>query len=72
MSSTEEVADAVHRIAESAPDMILNTLAADRNVPFTRALRAAGVTPDRAPTSYCSVSETGCGPTRAGEGRRSS
>ena len=56
MSSTE-VADAVHRIAESAPDMILNTLAGDRNVPFTRALRAAGVTPDRVPTIHFSASE---------------
>ncbi len=56
MSSTE-VADAVHRIAESAPDMILNTLAGDRNAPFTRALRAAGLTPDRGPTIHFSASE---------------
>lgn len=56
MSSTE-VAGAVHRIAESAPDMILNTLAGDRNVPFTRALRSAGVTAERLPTIHFSASE---------------
>jgi len=51
------VAHAVHRIAESAPDMILNTLAGDRNVPFMQALRAAGVAPDRVPTIHFSASE---------------
>jgi urea transport system substrate-binding protein len=56
MSSTE-VADAVHKIAGSGPDMILNTLAGDRNVPFTRALRTAGVTADRLPTIHFSSSE---------------
>jgi serine/threonine protein kinase len=50
-------AGAVRTIVQSSPDMILNTLAGDRNVPFLRALRAAGVTPDRVPTIHFSAGE---------------
>jgi urea transport system substrate-binding protein len=47
----------VGHIVESRPDVILNTINGDSNLAFFRALRAAGVTPDKTPTMSFSVAE---------------
>jgi urea transport system substrate-binding protein len=52
-----DVADVVRKIVAARPDAILNTINGDSNVAFFRALRAAGVTPDRVPTVSFSISE---------------
>jgi urea transport system substrate-binding protein len=57
LPSSTVVASAMRRIVQSTPDTILNTFAGDRNVPFCRALRAAGVTPDRVPMIHFTMSE---------------
>jgi urea transport system substrate-binding protein len=46
---TSEVKDAVAKIAESKADVILNTISGDTNVALFRALRAAGITPEKTP-----------------------
>ena len=51
------VADVVQKIAESKPDVILNTINGDSNVAFFRALRTAKITPDRIPTMSFSIAE---------------
>lgn len=45
------------RIAELRPDVVLNSVNGDSNVALFRALRAAGVTPDRTPTLSFSIAE---------------
>jgi urea transport system substrate-binding protein len=52
-----EVIGAVRRIVESKPDVILNTVVGDRNIPLCRTLRAAGVTPEKVPAIHFSVGE---------------
>src|SRR5437660_2483 len=52
-----DVGERVRKIAAARPDAILNTINGDGNVAFFRALRAAGVTPDRVPTISFSLSE---------------
>jgi urea transport system substrate-binding protein len=47
----------VRQIVETRPDVILNTVVGDQNIPLCRTLRAAGVTPDKIPTIYFSVGE---------------
>jgi urea transport system substrate-binding protein len=47
----------VEGIAETEPDIILNTVAGELITTYSRALRAAGVTPSRVPTLYFCVSE---------------
>jgi urea transport system substrate-binding protein len=47
----------VSAIARAQPDMILNTINGDSNTGFFRALRAAGITPAKAPTLSFSVGE---------------
>jgi urea transport system substrate-binding protein len=54
---TYEVQEVVDKIAAVRPDVILNTINGDTNVPFFRRLRAAGVTPDRASTISFSIGE---------------
>jgi urea transport system substrate-binding protein len=54
---TPNVQGAVKAIAAAKPDVILNTINGDTVVPFFRALRAAGVTPDAVPTVSFSISE---------------
>ena len=51
------VGEAVERIRACEPDAIVNTLNGSTNVPFFRALRAAGVTADRVPTMSVSIAE---------------
>jgi urea transport system substrate-binding protein len=55
--ASPEVAGVVRQVADSRPDVILNTVVGDRNVPLCRTLRAAGVVPDKIPTIYFSVGE---------------
>jgi urea transport system substrate-binding protein len=54
---SSDVADVVSKIVAAEPDVILNTINGDSNVAFFRALRAAGVTPDKTPTISFSISE---------------
>lgn len=52
-----EFGEIVRHIVAARPDAILNTINGDSNVAFFRALRAAGITPDRTPTISFSLSE---------------
>ncbi len=52
-----EVQGIIDQIVESKPDMILNTINGDTNVPFFRRLRAAGITPEKTPTISFSIAE---------------
>jgi urea transport system substrate-binding protein len=52
-----EVSAVMGRIANSRPDLIINTIYGDTNVAFFRALRRAGVTPPRAVTLSFTISE---------------
>jgi urea transport system substrate-binding protein len=56
-SGTFEVRNLVETIAAAKPDLIINTINGDSNIAFFRALRAAGITPDRIPTLSFSVGE---------------
>ena len=47
----------VEEIVKARPDMILNTINGDTNTPFFRALRAAGITPQKIPVLSFSVGE---------------
>lgn len=47
----------VDQIAATNPDVILNTINGDSNIAFFRALRAAGITPDKIPTISFSIAE---------------
>jgi len=47
----------VDSIVQANPDMILNSLNGDSNIAFFRALRAAGITPDKIPTVSFSFGE---------------
>jgi urea transport system substrate-binding protein len=52
-----DVAAVVRKIADSKPDLIVNTINGDTNVAFFRALRRAGVTSKSAPALSLSISE---------------
>jgi urea transport system substrate-binding protein len=54
---SSDVRDIVRKIVAAKPDAILNTINGDSNVAFFRALRGAGVTPDKTPTVSFSISE---------------
>lgn len=54
---SDRVEGIVAEIAAARPDVILNTINGDSNVAFFKALRAAGVTPDRIPTMSFSIGE---------------
>jgi urea transport system substrate-binding protein len=54
---SSDVGDIVRKIVAARPDAILNTINGDSNVAFFRALRAAGITPDKVPTISFSISE---------------
>jgi urea transport system substrate-binding protein len=51
------VAHVVNAIAETEPDLILNTIGGDLITTYSRALRASGITPSRVPTMHFCVSE---------------
>jgi urea transport system substrate-binding protein len=52
-----DVADVVHKIVKSRPDLIVNTINGDTNVAFFRSLRRAGIKSKRIPTLSFSISE---------------
>ena len=53
----KEVEEAVNKILESKPEVILNTINGDTNVAFFSALRAKGITPSQVPTLSFSIAE---------------
>jgi len=54
----KNVAPVIDAILKAKPDVILNTINGDSNIAFFRALREAGITPDRLPVVSFSISET--------------
>jgi len=54
---SDQVQQAVIKIAESKPDVILNTINGDTNVSFFKELRRIGITPDKIPTVSFSIAE---------------
>lgn len=52
-----KVRHAVQRIAETKPDVVLNTINGDTNVAFFRALKAAGIRASDTPTVSFSIAE---------------
>jgi urea transport system substrate-binding protein len=52
-----DVQEVVRTIVHAQPAVILNTINGDSNVAFFRALRAAGITPERIPTMSFSIAE---------------
>jgi urea ABC transporter urea binding protein len=54
---SSDVKEIAKKIAAAKPEVILNTINGDSNVPFFRALRTLGITPDRIPTISFSISE---------------
>jgi urea transport system substrate-binding protein len=54
----KNVAPMIDAIVTAKPDVILNTINGDSNIAFFRALREAGITPDRLPVVSFSISET--------------
>ncbi|NGN64958.1 urea ABC transporter substrate-binding protein [Streptomyces sp. A7024] len=54
---SQDMAAVVRQIKRSKPDVILNTLNGDSNVPFFRELRKAGVDPNRTPVVSTSIAE---------------
>jgi len=52
-----DVKSVIKKIAETAPDVILNTINGDTNLAFFRELRKAGITPDKTPTVSFSIAE---------------
>jgi urea transport system substrate-binding protein len=57
LPASSEVSGAVRRILETRPDVILNTVVGDRNIPLCRTLGATGATPGKPPTIYFRVGE---------------
>jgi len=57
LPDSTQVTRVVRAIVQSEPDLIFNSLVGDINLFYTRLLRAAGITPEKIPTVYFSVSE---------------
>ncbi len=55
---SNRVTDIVDKVRRIKPDVILNTINGDNTIHFFRGLRAAGVTPESAPTMSFRISET--------------
>jgi urea transport system substrate-binding protein len=54
---SRDVAHVITAIQDSKPDVILNTINGDSNIPFFQALRAAGIRPAELPTFSFSIAE---------------
>jgi urea transport system substrate-binding protein len=54
---SNEVTRVVRQIVQDEPEVIFNSMVGDMNLFYTRLLRAAGMTPDKVPTVYFSISE---------------
>jgi urea transport system substrate-binding protein len=52
-----EVRPVIEQIVAAKPDMILNSINGNSNIVFFRALRVAGLTPDKLPTMSFSIAE---------------
>lgn len=57
LSGSQDVAGVVQKIVKARPDVILNTINGDTNIAFFKALRAAGITPQKIPTMSFSIAE---------------
>ena len=57
LPDSTEVTRVVRRIAQTEPDLIVNSLVGDMNLFYTRLLRAAGITPEKIPAVYFSIGE---------------
>jgi urea transport system substrate-binding protein len=55
---SKEVGEVVEKIVATKPDVILNTINGDTNISFFKALRKAGITPQKTPTMSFSIAET--------------
>lgn len=56
-TNTNDVAQVVQAIAHVQPDMIINTINGKTNIPFFKALRAAGIDAHKTPTMSFGISE---------------
>ncbi|MDX2128658.1 MAG: urea ABC transporter substrate-binding protein [Chloroherpetonaceae bacterium] len=54
---SKDVKGAVEKILKAKPDLILNTINGDSNIPFFNELRAAGILPEQIPTMSFSIAE---------------
>lgn len=54
---SSDVRPVIEQIVAANPDMILNSINGSSNIPFFRALRAAGMTSDKLPTLSFSIAE---------------
>lgn len=52
-----DIEGVVKKISETQPDVILNTVNGDSNIAFFKALRKAGITPEKIPTISFSIAE---------------
>lgn len=52
-----DVEEVIRKIQEAKPDAILNTINGSTNIPFFKALRAAGITSEKVPTMSFSIAE---------------
>ena len=55
---SKEVESIIKNIISTEPDIIINTINGDSNVPFFTQLRAVGITPENIPTISFSISES--------------
>ena len=58
LQGTTDVAGVIEKIRAAQPDLIINTLNGDTNVPFFRGLRRAKITPERVPTISFTIDDT--------------
>jgi urea transport system substrate-binding protein len=54
---SDQFKETIERIVATKPDVILNTINGDSNIPFFRDLRRAGITPSAIPTISFSIGE---------------
>ncbi len=54
---SKDVNHIVEKIAATKPQVIINTINGDSNIPFFKGLRKAGITPERIPTMSFSIAE---------------
>jgi len=55
---SQDVEEVISKIKKSQPDAILNTINGDSNIAFFKALRQAGIAPDKIPTISFSIAES--------------
>ncbi len=55
---SKDVDHIIKKIQQTKPDVIINTINGDSNIPFFKELRRAGITPERIPTMSFSIAES--------------